>query len=529
MPEPLHDRPVWYRSLYWRIALGFIACVAAVLLAQAALFLWLSTRDNPALIRAPQSLAAVAASDIASALEADRALDVGSFVAREYGRARHGLLVVMADGRVFANRTFRYPPVLLRVAQARLRRELREDRAVEGGAGEDGDTAPIAGALPRTEGPRRGGTPRSRGSMRPAFGQIVVDGSLVGLTVAVPGRPGVPILAEYGVTLAVAGVVLLLAGTATMSFFVFRPVRKRLRALEAAAAAVGAGQTSARAPEDGGDEVAALARRFNRMAADLEARVRELQQADESRRQLLADVSHELMTPLTAIRGYLETLSLPRAVPDEGTRERYLRIVTEETLRLEAIIGDLLELARLESGGGDLRRERVPVSHLFGRAVDRHETRTVERDLTLETSIAPGADVVVGDERRLEQAVQNLVANAIRHTPPGGRIRLEARPAAGAVEIIVSDTGPGIPPEHLERIFDRFYRVDAARDPRTGGSGLGLSIVRAVVERHGGTISATNGPEGGARFVIRLPGGGTNGRDFDGANFAIIDPGDTSG
>jgi signal transduction histidine kinase len=285
-------------------------------------------------------------------------------------------------------------------------------------------------------------------------------------------------------------------------------VHRRLRGLEQAAAAVGAGETAVRADEAGGDEVASLARRFNRMAADLDARVRDLREADRSRRQLLADVSHELMTPLTAMRGYLETLALPGAVKDDATRARYLGIVTEETLRLEAIIGDLLDLARLEGGGGALEREPVSIAHLFDRAFARHQGTLQERGIALDRVVENGAGTVAGDERRLEQVIQNLVANAVRHTPDGGRIRLQAAADAAdgsRVAITIDDSGPGIPPDHVGRVFDRFYRVDSARDARSGGSGLGLSIVRAVVERHDGAVSASNGPLGGARFELRLP------------------------
>jgi signal transduction histidine kinase len=290
-----------------------------------------------------------------------------------------------------------------------------------------------------------------------------------------------------------------------MAILVFRPVHRRLRGLEEAAAAVGAGQAAVRAPETGGDEVASLARRFNRMASDLDARGQELRDADRSRRQLLADVSHELMTPLTAMRGYLETLALPAAVTDEATRARYLRIVTEETLRLEAIIGDLLDLARLEGGGGAFTAAPVTVARLFERAFARHQHALDEHGLTLDREIAAGAATVSGDQRRLEQVIQNLVANAVRHTPRGGRIALRAIPQGADVMLVVEDSGAGIPAEHLPHVFDRFYRVDSARDARSGGSGLGLSIVRAVVEQHGGRVAVSNGSLGGARFEIRLP------------------------
>ncbi len=327
--------------------------------------------------------------------------------------------------------------------------------------------------------------------------------AVVGVLPAPAGRD--PVLTEFGPTLVAAALALLIAGTALMATLVFRPVHRRLRGLEQAAAAVGAGETAVRAPESGGDEVASLARRFNRMAADLDARVQELRDADRSRRQLLADVSHELMTPLTAMRGYLETLALPAAVKDDATRARYLGIVTEETLRLEAIIGDLLDLARLDDRGGSFEQARVPVARLFDRAYARHQGALEERGVTLERDIAAGADVVTGDERRLEQVLQNLVANAVRHTPRGGRIALRATPDRADVVLVVEDSGPGIPPEHLPHVFDRFYRVDSARDARSGGSGLGLSIVRAVVEQHGGRVSASNGAMGGARFELRLP------------------------
>ena len=291
-----------------------------------------------------------------------------------------------------------------------------------------------------------------------------------------------------------------------MAILVFRPVHRRLRGLEQAAAAVGAGETAVRAPEDGGDEVASLARRFNRMAADLDARVRELHEADRSRRQLLADVSHELMTPLTAMRGYLETLALPAAVKDEATRARYLGIVTEETLRLEAIIGDLLDLARLDGGGGIVRARggaaRPPVRACLRPAPGRAR-RARRRARTAHRRRRRGrASATSGGSNRCCRT-SSPTPCATRRAAAASRCG-RRRPAPSVV-LIVEDSGPGIPAEHLPHVFDRFYRVDSARDARSGGSGLGLSIVRAVVEQHGGRVSATNGAMGGARFELRLP------------------------
>ena len=150
-------------------------------------------------------------------------------------------------------------------------------------------------------------------------------------------------------------------------------MRGRLRSLEDAAKQVGRGDLTARAREDGGDEVAALARAFNQMTQDLHARAQQLQAADRTRRLLLADVSHELMTPLTGMRGYLETLSLHAQSLDPETRERYLSIIRDETQRVEHIVGDLLDLARLESGGDSFDAQDVPLEDVFGRVLARHE------------------------------------------------------------------------------------------------------------------------------------------------------------
>jgi signal transduction histidine kinase len=289
-----------------------------------------------------------------------------------------------------------------------------------------------------------------------------------------------------------------------IAFVVFGPTRRRLREVQDATERLGAGDVDARAPDYGGDEVAAVARSFNKMATELTSRARALEASDAARRQLLADVSHELMTPLTAMRGYIETLGMSELRLDGPTRERYMRIVTEETHRLERIIGDLLDLARLEGGGTSFRREHVDVNAIFTRVAARHEREVRERGIRLVHHVDPGAEHVTGDSDRLEQALQNLAANALRHTADGGEIRLSSSVVPNGSMLSVRDTGPGIPEEHLPLIFERFYKVDAARKA-SGGSGLGLSIVKAIVERHGGRITARN--DNGAVFEIVLPSG----------------------
>jgi two-component system sensor histidine kinase MtrB len=261
-----------------------------------------------------------------------------------------------------------------------------------------------------------------------------------------------------------------------------------------------------RADDRGGDEVSALAHTFNHMAGELQARSTALAASDRARRQLLADVSHELMTPLTAIRGYTETLAMPNLTVDQPTRARYFDIVDKETYKLEAIIGDLLDLAKLEGGGGTLTIERVAVADLFDRVAERHEPTLRARNIRLEQQVPEDLELDA-DLQRLEQALQNVAANALRHSPDGGRVELRAEPVEGNVRITIHDSGPGIAPEHLPHIFDRFYKADQARTTSriACGSGLGLSIVRAIVERHGGTVSAANAPDGGAVFELVLP------------------------
>jgi signal transduction histidine kinase len=336
---------------------------------------------------------------------------------------------------------------------------------------------------------------------------IVVNNLQVGHVAVPSGPPPMEVvLRELGPTLIWAGLALLGTGAVMAALVIFRPARRRLRSLEEAARALGEGRTDVRADEQGGDEVSALAQTFNQMAMELEARTTAVSDSDRARRQLLADVSHELMTPLTAIRGYTQTLAMPDLAVDPATRARYFEIVDQETYTLEAIIGDLLDLAKLEGGGETLTFERISVSDVFARIADRHEPTLRARNIQLDLDAADDVEVN-GDMQRLEQALQNVASNAIRHTPDGGRVALRAQILDGDVLIEVRDTGPGIPPEHLPHIFDRFYKVDASRtgSGSTPGSGLGLSIVRAIVERHGGRVTASNAPEGGAVVEIRLP------------------------
>jgi two-component system OmpR family sensor kinase len=480
---------VWYRSLYWRIAAGLIAFLALALIAQGVLFIWMTDRiagSMPA--QSPRRLAVLVASDVSAALQRSPDLELDAYMQEQYGRVFQPIILLMRDGRTFTNRSTPVPPPI----DAVLRREAARLAALR--------------RLERGREDREGfGGPERRPGLRPRaeFAPIIVDNSIVGVAAIQLGRPPFSLLVrELGPTMGLVGGLVLVTGGSVIAFVLFGPVRRRLRAVQDATERVGAGDLAARAPEHGGDEVADLARSFNRMTEELASRARALDVSDRARRQLLADVSHELMTPLTAMRGYIETLSMRDLPLDAATRERYLGIIDQETRRLESIIGDLLDLARLEGGGTVFRREPVDVGGLFDRVASRHEREMQARGIRFVRNVHPDIALVVGDADRLEQALQNLAANALRHTPDGGQIALTTEASDAVVRILVHDSGPGIPPEHLPLIFDRFYKVDASRRV-TGGSGLGLSIVKTIVERHGGTITARN--DAGAVFEIVLP------------------------
>lgn len=493
-------KTAWYRSLYWRIGLGFVIFLAAVLAVQALTLVWLISRMAVAPGPPPPEVARLAARELGEALSINPQLDIAQFLRERY-EGRLALVAVMRDGRIISSDGTTPSNELIAGLRARLNTDPEAFlRSGPGGRGGRGPRWPRSDGLERERGRGPGffgGPPRGSGPPAP----IVVNGELAGVVVPNPRST----FTQLGPILLTVGALLVALGTTSAALLIFGPVRRRLQSLEEAARKVGGGDLTARAREDGGDEVATVAHAFNQMTTDLAARAAELEAADRTRRLLLADVSHELMTPLTAMRGYLETLSMHAQALNPETRDRYLAIIQDETRRVEHIVGDLLDLARLESGGDSLELQDVPLEDLFGRVVARHEREAAQKNVTIATNIAPGAEIVTGDPMRLEQAFQNLAANALRHTPPGGRITLGAELDAREVVISIRDTGSGISPEHLAHVFDRFYKVDPARAGQAAGSGLGLSIVKAIVERHRGRISVASRPGEGTWFTIRLP------------------------
>ena len=233
--------------------------------------------------------------------------------------------------------------------------------------------------------------------------------------------------------------------------------------------------------------------------------ITDLRRADRIRRDFVANVSHELRTPLTAVRGYVEALL--DGGGDPADVKRFLEIIGRHTLRMERLVRDLLRLARLDAGQETLEHLACPVESLFN-GVETDLAANIEaRDQVVEQRIAPDATVVTGDPAKLHDALRNLLENATNYTPEGGTITMSSERSGDRIQLIVSDTGPGIPEADLPRVFERFYRVDksrtrGARDP--GGTGLGLAIVKHLIELQGGKMTAANRPQGGAVFTIEL-------------------------
>jgi two-component system phosphate regulon sensor histidine kinase PhoR len=229
--------------------------------------------------------------------------------------------------------------------------------------------------------------------------------------------------------------------------------------------------------------------------------ITDLRRADQIRRDFVANVSHELRTPLTAIRGYVEALLDDPA--DMENARRFLDTIWRQTTRMERLVTDLLRLARLDARQETLDLTACDIRQLFDTVVD-DLAQTIESKGQRVTIVVPeNASHVSADPMKLHDVVRNLVENAVNYSPEGAELQLEAGRERETYRIIVSDSGPGIPPDDLTRVFERFYRVDKSR-ARPGGTGLGLAIVKHLVELHGGQVAADNRPEGGARFTITL-------------------------
>ena len=278
-----------------------------------------------------------------------------------------------------------------------------------------------------------------------------------------------------------------------VSYFLSGNITRPLRQLSQAAEKIRQGDLKQEVPVDTQDEVGQLAEVFNQMSAELAAN-------ESNRQELLANIAHELKTPLAVLQGHLESMldGVEEPAPDK------LFSMQEEVMRLTRLVGDLRDLSLAQVHRLELHLQPVDLDEKVERAADMLEPLLEEKKLRFVKELAPGLPVRQLDPDRLNQILYNLITNAIRYTHPGTPILLNTEPAGDRVRLTIADEGPGIAPEDLPHVFEQFYRGDKYRNRASGGSGIGLSLAKSFVEAQGGTITARNRNQGGAEFVVEV-------------------------
>ena len=288
-----------------------------------------------------------------------------------------------------------------------------------------------------------------------------------------------------------------LALSIVLSWMVSRWVASPLKRVAEAARAVAAGEFNGELQLEGPEEARELAQAFNEM-------VHQVRSSQQSQRDFVANISHELRTPLTSIQGFAQAILDGAAAAPEDQRHA-AQVIYDESDRLVRLVEDLLDLARLDAGQMDFRFGRVDLQAVVRAVAERLSVRAAEAEVRVQLKL-PALPPIVGDGDRLAQVFTNLVDNAIKHTPAGSEVRIWGEASEGWVTVYVDDNGPGIPPEEISRIFERFYQLDKSRAGGKGrGTGLGLPISQEIVRAHGGRIVAQSRPGRGSRFAVQLP------------------------
>lgn len=294
-----------------------------------------------------------------------------------------------------------------------------------------------------------------------------------------------------------------LAASIAISLLLAGTLLSPIRGMTEAAEAMAEGDFTQKIPVESDDEIGTLSETFNTMATQLETTLSELKQAEKMRRDFVANVSHELRTPLTSIRTYAETLSDSPDMP-EDMREDFLNVILNESNRMGKIVTDLLDLSRLDSGGG-LKLERFSLERSVREVYTAIALDSERRGQIIDLELQWAMPDITGDRARIEQVLMNIMTNAMKYTPEGGRIHVSCNVRDEYAYVRITDSGHGIPEEDVPHVFDRFYRVDKARSRESGGTGLGLSIANDIVVLHGGRIELTSKLNIGSTFTVVLP------------------------
>jgi signal transduction histidine kinase len=258
-------------------------------------------------------------------------------------------------------------------------------------------------------------------------------------------------------------------------------------------------------PGRDGDEIDRLVSAFKEMAGRIEDQVESLKKADSIRRELVANVSHDLRTPLATLQGYVETLSMKNSSLSPEERLNYLDIVMSHCKRLNKLVSDLFELAKLDAQETVPHREPFRMSELVQDVVQKFRLAAGEKSITIFTNIGNDLPFVSADIALIERVLENLMENALRHTPEDGTVSIVLSPEGDNLSVRISDTGHGIPETELPRIFDRFYQLDKSRKGKSGHSGLGLAISKRILELHGSDIKVDSVVDAGTTFTFILP------------------------
>jgi len=337
-------------------------------------------------------------------------------------------------------------------------------------------------------------------SSRVTLGEpITQDGNIVGILVPVrvpfQGNPRELEFIQRTNRLLLYGALIGAVIALLLGIFLSRTLTRPIRELTQATHAVSEGNLSQQVPVRSNDELGELAKAFNKMSAELSRSV-------SARKQMTADIAHELRTPLSLILGHAEAVHDGVLPP---TLENF-EIIRDEATRLEHLVNDLRTLSLADAGELTITLQTIEPGRLLKEVVSLYQYQTQRKNISLDLEIASPLSTVEVDPGRMTQVLTNILDNALRHTPEGGRILLSARETNHQIEITIQDSGPGLKAEDLNRIFERFYRTDSARQrDYSGGSGLGLAIAKSIVQAHGGQLSAKSETGNGLKVIIKLP------------------------